>query len=61
MVNSTEVAMKSLGWLITPSSTLLDVPLILGCVNVGEIKKAFDRRNYVEDACRASHSPEWAF
>ena len=23
--------------------------------------KTYDRRNYVEDACRASHSSEWAF
>ena len=53
--------MKSLGWFITPSPTLLDVPLILGCVNVEELKKTYDRRNYVKDACRASHSSQWTF
>ena len=28
--------------------------------NAEEMKKTYDRRNYVEDACRASYSTEWA-
>ena len=28
--------------------------------NAEEMKKTYDRRNYVEDACRTNHSPKWA-
>jgi hypothetical protein len=32
-----------------------------GRIKVGEIKKTYDRRNYVKDARGAGHSPEWAY